>query len=227
MANVDGDTLAAWVLASDFNTVVGRRLNSDVRAGFPVARAQVDVNAPGASEARLSQALSGEGSYYLPIAATPDEVGNFIQPGDRVDLVIHLGVLDLATVARSETAPAPTRVATTQTLSVPISKLVAQNLEVIRVERDTAAKTTSSQSSASASAARPGDVRRIYLRVDRDQLETLTFALAYGKHTFVIRGANNAAQPIPTDAVTWSDFARWLAAERAARPTAPQPTRQP
>ena len=93
VANFVSEAREAWVLARGFNQAVGRRLNSDVRAGFPVARAQIDPNAVGAIETRLSLAVAGDAGYYLPIPVTPDQVGNFIQPGDHIDLIVPIGSL--------------------------------------------------------------------------------------------------------------------------------------
>ena len=212
MANIDSETLDAWVLASDFNQAVGRRLNSDVRAGFPVARAQIDPNAVGAIETRLSLAVAGDASYYLPIPVTPDQVGNFIQPGDHIDLIVHIGSLRATTLSASPTPAGATR-RVSDTLDMPMTKLVVQNLEIIRVERDPAPRAAQTQAN-SREAARPGDVRRLYALVTRDQLEVLSFALRNGEHTFAVRGVGNTAPPAPTDAVTWNDFERWFFAQR-------------
>ena len=212
MANIDPETLDAWVLASDFNQAVGRRLNTDVRAGFPVARAQIDPNAVGAIETRLSLAVAGDAGYYLPIPVTPDQVGNFIQPGDHIDLIVHIGSLRATTLSASPTPAGATR-RVSDTLDMPMTKLVVQNLEIIRVERDPAPRAAQTQANAR-EAARPGDVRRLYVLVTRDQLEVLSFALRNGEHTFAVRGVGNTAPPAPTDAVTWNDFERWFFAQR-------------
>ncbi len=223
MANVDAETLDAWVLASDFNQAVGRRLNSDVRAGFPVARAQIDPNAVGAIETRLSLAVPGSAGYYLPIPVTPDQVGNFIQPGDRIDLLVHIGSisareLNAGPPSGGAQQPASTK-KVSETLGLPVTKLIVQNLEIIRVERDAAPRASQNQAQTVArEPARPGDVRRLYALVTRDQLEVLTFALRNGDHSFAVRGAGNTLPPAPTDAVTWNDFERWLFAQRGPQP---------
>lgn len=224
MSGLDADTLDAWVLASDFGQAVGRRLNSDVRAGFPVARAQIDPNAPGAVESRLSLAVPGASGYYLPIPVTPDQVGNFIQPGDRIDLIVHVGAINARELGAVALAAGVTK-RVSETVGLPVTKLVVQNLEIIRVERDPPPRT--SQGSASAANARDtarlGDVRRLYALVNRDQLEVLTFALRNGDHSFAVRGYGNAAPPAPTEAVTWDDFERWFFAQRASPPSSARP----
>lgn len=224
MSGIDADTLDAWVLASDFGQAVGRRLNSDVRAGFPIARAQIDPNAPGAVETRLSLAISGANGYYLPIPVTPDQVGNFIQPGDRIDLIVHVGSINARELGAAGQAPNGAK-RVTETVGLPITKLVAQNLEIIRVERDPPPKTAQASSSAvnAKDTARTGDVRRIYALVNRDQLEVLTFALRNGDHSFAVRGYGNVSPPAPTDAVTWDDFERWFFTQRGWAPSSARP----
>ena len=92
MANVPASTYQKWVLATEFATQAeGRTATSDIKAGFPIAKASLDPNSEGGIETRLSLAITGTNDYYVVIPATPDQVGNFVQPGDRVDLIISIG----------------------------------------------------------------------------------------------------------------------------------------
>ena len=102
----------------------------------------------------------------LPIPVTPDQVGNFIQPGDHIDLIVHIGSLRATTLSASPTPAGATR-RVSDTLDMPMTKLVVQNLEIIRVERDPAPRAAQTQAN-SREAARPGDVRRLYALVTRD-----------------------------------------------------------
>ena len=91
MANLDGDTLGKWITVDEWGKANGKTTTSDVRAGFPVAEAQIDPNSTNAQESRLSLALGGKDEYYVVIPTNPNEIGNYVQPNDRIDLIISIG----------------------------------------------------------------------------------------------------------------------------------------
>jgi Flp pilus assembly protein CpaB len=243
-SNVDRDSVSKWVTLSNWSYAEGKTTTSDIRTGFPLAKSQVDPNASPAMEMRLSLALSGTNDYYVVIPVGPDEVGNFLQPGDRVDLVVNIGgsgsQKDLMLPGETpEPEPAmlnpdmTTTLRMTETLLAPISKLVMQNMSVLRIDRAKARTQSSSSSSATSEdsqkaeaappPAEPGDIKRIYVKVDRDQLEVLSFVLASGKNTIAVRAANGAEDVLATDGVTWDDFVRWFFAQRGNRADGAQP----
>ena len=225
MSNVDPQTLSKWVTLADWRQVEGKVATSDIRAGFPIARAQVDPNSTNAVETRLSRALTGTNDYYVVIPAKPDEVGNYVQPGDRIDMILNLGEADESaelTVAVTQTeATAAEEV--TQTTQMPISKLVMQNMTVLRVDRERARTQTTNQQTQQQETANPNDVMRLYVKVDRDQLEVLSFVLNNGRHTLAVRAASGSEARLPTDGVTWDDFARWFYSQRGNRADGAQP----
>jgi len=115
----------------------------------------------------------------------------------------------------------------TDTSAMPVSKLVMENMTVMRVER-----TQQQQSAQLASADTPAsqrplpvvqDVKRIYVAVNKDQLEVLSFALNNGNRTYAVRGTNNKLEPFPSDGVTWDDFAAWFYAQRGYKTDGAQP----
>jgi hypothetical protein len=119
----------------------------------------------------------------------------------------------------------------TETVHAPLSKLVMQNMSVLRIDR-TKTRTQSSASSSSDQSqnkesapppAEPGDIKRIYVKVDRDQLEVLSFVLASGKNTIAVRAANGSQDILATDGVTWDDFVRWFFSQRGNRADGAQP----
>lgn len=244
MANVDGATLARWVRLTDWPQADGKTTTSDIRAGFPVARAQIDPNSSAAPEARLSTMLTGTRDAYVVIPVKPDEVGNYVQPGDRIDLIVNIGnaerkdTLAQQPIAGSATAEAPSPsvgvpilgpVATaivTQTAS-PVSKLVMQNLEVLRVERERPVQRAAAPAGTAADAVPTGplDVKRLYVRVTRDQLEVISFVLNNGKRTIAVRAASGDQAVNRTDGVVWDDFVRWLFEQRGGLPNVAQPFR--
>jgi hypothetical protein len=63
----------------------------------------------------------------------------------------------------------------------------------------------------------------MYIKVDRDQLEVLSFVMNNGKHDYAVRAANGSQESLPTDGVTWADFARWFYAQRGNDVNGAQP----
>jgi Flp pilus assembly protein CpaB len=230
MANVEKQTLAKWVLKGDWGMADGKVSTSEIRAGFPLAKSQIDPNASDALETRLSYALTNTEDYYIVLPVKSDEVGNYIQPNDRIDVIVNFGAgdqkgaLTLPITDTSTTAPAAedadtvaSTSALTKTIDPPITKLLIQNLQILRIDRD-AGKNSDGQS-----APPTGDVKRLYIKVNRDQLEVLSFVLNNGKHSYAIRAAISGNDAPPSDGVIWNDFVRWFFAQRGNDVNGPQP----
>jgi Flp pilus assembly protein CpaB len=235
MANIDAQTAAKWVTVADWSMAEGKLVSSDVRAGFPVAKAQIDPNAPVAAESRLSLLLNEANDYYVVLPTKPDEVGNFLQPGDRVDIIVSIGSAerkdDLTagdtqnTGGTSQNTSGKNGQEITATAPLPISKLVMQNLTVLRIERTPTQRNTSTGQQDQQQDVQPvvDDIKRIYVKVDRDQLEVLSFVLNNGKRTLAVRAANGSQDALASGGVTWDDFARWFFAQRGDRSDGAQP----
>lgn len=224
MANLDSETLAKWVTVAEWSKADGKVATSDIRAGFPVAEAQIDPNSSNAQESRLSLALIGDDEYYVVIPANPNEVGNFVQPGDRIDLIISLGDgsnKEAVAVTQPSEARNPNQVTTqptpqvviSETAPMPMSKLVIQNMSILRVDREVVRAQTGTQQTQQQSTV-AGNVQRLYVRVDRDQLEVLSFVLNNGKRNFAVRAASGSAETVPVNGVTWEDFVNWFYSQR-------------
>jgi Flp pilus assembly protein CpaB len=218
MANLDGDTLGKWITVDEWGKANGKTTTSDVRAGFPVAEAQIDPNSSTAQESRLSLALGGKDEYYIVIPTNPNEIGNYVQPNDRIDLIISIGsggnkeavaVLQPNEIRNSTEATQKEEVG--ETSPMPMSKLVMQNLSVIRLDRE--ARTQNAPVDGQQAA--PANVLRLYVKVNRAQLEVLSFVLNNGKHNFAVRAASGSVDTVPVDGVTWEDFVKWFYAERS------------
>jgi Flp pilus assembly protein CpaB len=232
LSNVDSQTIAKWITVADWSKVDGKVTTSDIRAGFPIAKAQIDPNSSSAQESRLSVVLTGTNDYYIVIPTKPEEVGNYVQPGDRVDLIISIGGVDRVdklSLGPQETGDVVDHAeAVTQTIPLPVSKLVVQNLSVLRVDRAPVQRSTTSSTQGQAAqqdTASPttSDVKRLYIKVDRDQLEVLSFVLNNGKRNIVVRAANGSKESLPSDGVTWDDFVRWFFAQRGNQYNGAQP----
>ncbi len=237
--DVDQRSLSQYVTAREFALFEGKMLNSDVRSGFPLGKSQIDANTPDGVVSRLSIAITGTDSYYFVLPSSPDELGNWVQPDDRIDVLITIGQLE----ARELSAPQGDAAGTLETqaapqpsLMLPATKLVLQNLRVIRVDRDNG----DGQSPASAQVrggivtyggaqaadasdeTKVRDLKRVYVEVNRDQLEVLTFLKRNGQHDFAVRSPNNTAVR-SSDGITFDDYMRWFFAQRGGDPRAAQP----
>ncbi|HEY3340939.1 MAG TPA: hypothetical protein VGK81_02935 [Anaerolineae bacterium] len=239
-SNADPSTVSQWVTVGTWNNANGKVTNSDIRAGFPVAKTQIDPNLSSQVDSRLSMVLTQTNEYYFVLPTKSDEVGNFIQPGDRVDIILSLGDAggkDAVTVLsqnqqQGASTSGNTSVAAqsevTETSPMPMSKLVMQNLTVLRVERNTPSSSNTSQQQVGAGEPTPVpvttyDVKRLYVRVDKDQLEVLSFVINNGKHNYAVRAATGSQDSLPTDGVLWADFVHWFYAQRGNDPNGAQP----
>lgn len=231
--DVDSRALQRFVTVQEFAAYDGKVLTSDVRAGFPLGKSQVDSESPAAAGDSLSLAITQTESYYFVLPATPDDIGNWIQPGDRIDMLVTIGQLNTPELRAELALPAGAEqpaIRADQPLSVslmlPASKLVLQNLRVLRVDREAPRADASVDPSgrpAGLSAtfasvtddndAPPLDVKRVYVEVTRDQLEVLTFIKRNGQHDFAVRSPVNA-RIAATEGVAFEDYARWFFAQR-------------
>lgn len=237
--DVDQRALSQYVTAREFALFEGRMLNSDVRAGFPLGKSQIDANTPDGVVSRLSVAITGTDSYYFVLPSSPDELGNWVQADDRIDVLITIGQLEareLSIPQADASRGLETQAPPSLSLMLPATKLVLQNLRVIRVDRDT----RDSQSPASAQlrggvvsygGAQAADVssdpamrdlKRVYVEVNRDQLEVLTFLKRNGQHDFAVRSPNNTAVR-NSDGIAFDDYMRWFFSQRGVDPRAAQP----
>jgi Flp pilus assembly protein CpaB len=227
--DVDPADAAAFVSAANFPRYIDRMLLVDLPAGSPLAIAAIDAALPEDAHLRLSAVLTDADAYYFVLPASPDHIGNWVQPNDRVDLLVSVGRLELdelrtALPTPSYVPPAVIRAdeSPSLTIAAPATKLVLQNLRVLRVDRAPRPREASStgsfgaQNAPAAEDAPPGDVLRIYVEVDREQLEILTFVRHNGEHDFAVRAPQNR-RTAPSTGVAWEDFARWFFAQRGNR----------
>jgi hypothetical protein len=94
-----------------------------------------------------------------------------------------------------------------------------QNMQVLRVEREKPRQTNTqnnqnTQNTNQRTEPEVNDVKRLYVKVNRDQLEVLSFVLNTGQRNIAVRAANGSNASLPTDGVTWDDFAKWFFAQR-------------
>jgi Flp pilus assembly protein CpaB len=233
-SNLDAETLDRFITADEWETkaVDGKVTLTEVRAGYPLAEAQIDPESNAESETRLSVIISGTKTSYAVIPVTPDSIGNFVQPGDRVDVLLALGALsteDLTIGPDGELLREDKSKGTTggagefkEALVPPLHKLIMQNLKVLRVDREVPRDQQNGQAQANSDAERQqretqrrtAEVKRIYVEVTRDQLEVLSFSLNNGARNISVRAATADGVIEPTEGVSWNDFIRWFYTQR-------------
>ncbi|HHH42488.1 MAG TPA: hypothetical protein ENK56_10865 [Chloroflexi bacterium] len=231
--------LEAVVTAEEFAQYIGLPVMETVHAGSPLFEAQVQTEAPNEWQSRLTLLLSDPTHVVFPIPVTPDQAGNYIAAGDYVDVVFSLGRVAAHEMSQGYTVPEaaapgargvttptvrPTPEAfrpgevVTETLELPLAKVVLGDVRVLRVEREkvrTASVTYGAAGEEGSTQQREieGDVIRLYLEVDREQAEVLSFALNNGTLNLPAH-----AQPIgtETEGFTWDDFVERFFRDRPA-----------
>ena len=229
-SDVDAADADRFITAEEFTNHEGRLLIHDLPAGSPLAESHIDSALPQDAHLRLSSIITDSDSYYFVLPAAADEIGNWVQPNDRIDLLVSVGRLDVADLRTELPPPAfiPPPILRADevqsiTLQTPASKLVLQNLRVLRVDR-TAPRGQGTMQAGGFGApaetkqgeAEPAEVLRIYVAITRDQLEILSFIKHNGEHDFAVRAPSNHLVAA-TDGVAWEDFARWFFAQRDNR----------
>jgi Flp pilus assembly protein CpaB len=233
--DVDQNALARYVTLERFRQYEGQRLLSDVRAGFPLGVVQLDPDTPVGLAARLSLAVTGTDRYYAVLPATPDDIGNWVQPNDRIDLLVTLGQFEMRELNMplppptdlTVIDPAEASVPLSLTLMQPSTKLVLQNIRIVRIDRAKSEQRANVTRGSAYTGSAPvesasdevRDVKRIYVEVSREQLEILTFLKRSGRHDFAVRGVSNEQQEASLG-VSLTDYVRWFFAQRGNQDSA-------
>ena len=231
---VQGSTLSQYVTKGEFGPYFGAVTVETVHAGFPLGKAQ--VLKPGEDNPliqRLTLMLQGqEGMVIFPLPVDADIAGNFLQAGDYMDLAFSVGAVNVRdmddppdptptppTIAGLRTQQPTPRPPVTETFRLPVTKLVIQNVPVLRVERKeirNAGASVSIGGLGGSQASQPsvsyGDVERLYVALDQNQVEIVSFIL----HNGDVRVAAHATifPEAPTEGVTWDDFEDWFFEQR-------------
>jgi hypothetical protein len=140
------------------------------------------------------------------------------------DVFSYTGSLLSPTVVLTATSLVPSlpdlarHLLVTTTLQLPAAKAILTDVLVLRVEREQVRSVSSTYGMAGSEEQSPapmdGDVVRLYLEVDRDQAELLSFALHSGALNLPAR-----AQPAggTSEGVVWEDFVDLFFAGRSER----------
>jgi Flp pilus assembly protein CpaB len=234
-SDLDPESVDRFITLEEFEAKAqGKAVLSDIRAGLPILESQVDPNSNAEAESRLSLLISGTKTSYIVIPTSPDEVGNFVQPGDRVDLLLTLGDRpttddlyinedgELLKEDKSKGSSGGGGANQFQPLLAgPIHKLVMQNMRVLRVDREIPRDNSQNQNGDNAEQQRERErlkkvatVQRLYVEVTRDQYEVASFALNDGKRNIAVRASTGDTVIEPSEGVTWNDFIRWFYTQR-------------
>ncbi len=185
----------------------------DVPAGSPLYKAYVDTEQSADFVVRLTNLVKDQGLVVMAIPVKPDTGGNIPVNGDQVDLVFSIGAIQ-AEFVQSHPTPTPSAPslipaeslnaeAVTQTLPLPLSALILENIPVLRVEREKFT-TQGGGYDSSAPTVIEGDAQRLYVAVTREQAEALAFLLHNGDILLAVHAAG--LQPQYPGGVTWQDF---------------------
>ena len=234
-ANLDADTLKRFITVDEWQKANGKSSLTDISAGYPIAESQIDPNSDAEGESRLSRVISGTKTSYMVIPVSGDVIGNYVQPGDHIDLIVSLGdsqspdfrfgpdgEMMVEDKFDKGNGAAPKLV---EGLAAPFSKLIVQNLKVIRIDREAVRDSGGAANAANpnaeservrqlAQAKRVAEVKRLYIEVTRDQYEVLGFVLNTGKRNFAVRAATGDTVIEPSEGVTYNDFMRWFYIQR-------------
>ncbi|MGD1991985.1 MAG: hypothetical protein PVI59_02220 [Anaerolineae bacterium] len=222
---LDAQTLNAYITAEEFGAYVGLPTMEMIHAGSPALKAVVDTEYQG----RLTLTLSDPSHLIYPLPVSADQVGNYIVAGDHVDVIFSLGRVALQQLTHVETwayaGPAPPTlpcgetvtetkplicpgelISHTTQLNLPVSKVVLPDAPVVRVEREqirSASATYGLGQEETQTTVQEGEVIRLYLELDREQAEVLSFALHNGALNLPARAEPAGGE---SEGFTWEDF---------------------
>lgn len=232
------ETLARLYTSSNFP--VGQRALTDIPQGSPLYKAHVADVQNASYAVRLSSYVSDTNRVLMALPVTPDLGGNIPVNGDVVDLVFALGTVQarelqshpeatpgLPTVGQPLTEIPTAEI--TQTLPLPVSVLLLENIPVINVEREQIVTTSGSAlpgSEYSGPTIVEGDALRLYVAVTRAQAEVLAFVLHSGK-TFLAVYPADGRRPEYPGGITWQDFEVQFFERRPTPTPAPTPPARP
>jgi Flp pilus assembly protein CpaB len=205
-----------------------------IYAGEPVLKAHLpDPDDPTIGtwrQKRLTLLLDDPQNLVYPMSVSADQVGNYIQAGDYVDVVFTLGrvtALEMHYVERGESL-FPLSFATeststvevmrpdgpTRILAMPVSKVILSSVHVLKVERDVQ-RSTSFSSGMGSGQAQPtffeGDVVRLYVEISTRDVEVLSFAYHNG---FINLPARAKPAGVGTCGYFWDDFVQDVLGDR-------------
>lgn len=220
---VQPQTLATLFTASEFP--IGQRTLVDVPAGSPLYKAYVSSEETVGNAVRMSQYVTGTQKVIVTIPVKPDTGGNIPVNGDQVDLIFSLGAVQAREV-QSHPQVTPTAAPyggrpttgtltlqeteeTTQTLPLPLSVLVLENIPVLQVDCEKITQPGGGSGlpgdANNAPVVVDGDARRLYVTVNREQAEILAFLLHNGDVLLAVHPADGRATDYP-GGITWEDF---------------------
>jgi Flp pilus assembly protein CpaB len=222
---LDAQTLDAYITAEEFGAYVGLPTMEMIHAGSPALKAAVDTE----YQDRLTLTLSDPSHLIYPLPVSADQVGNYIVAGDHVDIIFSLGRVAMQQLTHVETwayaGPAPPTlhcgetvtetqplicpgesISHTTRLNLPVSKVILPDAPVLRVEREqirSASATYGLGQEETQTTVQEGEVVRLYLELDREQAEVLSFALHNGALNLPARAEPAGGE---SEGFTWEDF---------------------
>lgn len=125
LRSISDDSLLADYIV-DTESVIGMVLTGDLYAGEPITRARLVRLGEAAADRKTLAYVVQPGMRAMTIFIDQDTgLVNFLKPGNRVDL--------LASYSHEEARPAPDDPEQTETVQVPTTQLLAQNVAILAV----------------------------------------------------------------------------------------------
>lgn len=234
------------VMRDELDQYLGGFTVQNIRAGEPLRKSAIVIADHPLGGEHTALMLDDPDSVAMVIPADPKTVPDQIEAGDFVDLVLSLtpGSINannqetfgeaqatlspLSSVATARTATPVLRSVFTDTvlpadaMNLPVAKVTLQKVPVLAVRRERIANPdftvgpSTGDAQAAAPAYVPGDIQAVLVRVPRESVELLTFAMDNGRLHVSLLSPRLALSDSnePTQGVSWNDVILWMTLER-------------
>jgi hypothetical protein len=253
--NVDPVSVSNMVTVDQIDDVRGARVavGQMIPSGHPISLSQLVLDQKLNGQLDRLTLLAQPNMTVFPLDMQPGQVGNWVQPGDYVDLIFSVGAVQGGEFpipsqqppANSLSSPGATPQAaqvpqtgiigaggqpTPGVVQVPIATVPLINVRILRVDYEQKQVYVSTAGGGQTTRYVNGNVTRIYVELSPQDAMVVSFLLQAG----VVRAAShrdliNGQNPYP--GLSWTDFVNWFMSKRPDlfyKPTpgapAPQPT---
>lgn len=243
---MSGQVAASLVTRDELEQYLGGLTIETIRAGEPLRKgAIVAATNPKAAD-RLALMLDDAQSVAIVIPVDPSTAPEQIQVGDYVDVVLSLtpGAINANTTEKfgdvqatpnaiATLLPGPTRALTVTTalsntvlspeeMNLPVAKVTIRQAPILAVRRERIANPnfTVAPVGEDASPNEPafveGDIQGVVVRIPRESVELLTFAMDNGKVHLSLLSPHlvENQQDNATLGMSWNDVINWMMQER-------------
>ena len=237
---------ASLVTRDELDQYLGGLTIENIRAGEPLRKGAIVSAANPSAANRLALMLDDAQSVAMVIPVDPKTAPEQIQAGDYVDVVLSLtpGAINANTTenfgdaqatpnAIATLLPRPTRALTVTTtlsatvlspeeMNLPATKVTIRQVPILAVRRERIANPNfavapvGEDASPNEPAFVEGDIQAVIIRIPRESVELLTFAMDNGKVHLSLLSPHvvENQQDAPTLGMSWNDVINWMMEER-------------